>query len=424
MSGHGGEAEALYLKLAKGLRINELLRLLAYRLRATSDGRMDLWSQLNSVAFGLGVAILALTLAIRIDGNSVLRRLALRRAAARAAERLPFPVWIKTTTSVVEQAPAWANEAFHRLPPGDRSRLLREKGRLTLGTDGEGESLERQQIGDLGFALPCDDLVRAETNLRELLQTMTLTFAQLPIGVAVFDAERRLSSFNPVLVELTGLSPNFLSRRPNLTAMLDAMRDRSMVPEPANWKDWRASLANMERAAAQGTFEDIWALPGGQTYRVSGRQHRGGGLALMIEDISSEILRGRRYRASLDLCQNVIDRMDEAIVVFAASGQLVLSNTAYANLWGQDPGGGVQQLDLRQLTPQWRAASAPTALWAELEAYGELTEDRRAWQGEARLTDGRLILCRCEPMTEGAMLVGFRTVPAEGPQKTILTGSA
>ena len=385
---------------------------------------MDLLGEFNGVAFGLGVAILALTLAIRLDGNTVLRRLALRRAAARAAQRLPFPVWLRPQDGVVGRAPEWANDAFHRLSPEDRTRLLQENGRITIGAVGDGGRFERAEIGDLGFALPCDDLVRAEESLRDLLQTMTQTFAQLPMGIAVFDSKRRLSSFNPVLAELTGLSPAFLSRRPALTAMLDAMRDRSMVPEPPNWKDWRAGLANMERPAATGGFEDIWALPGGQTYRVTGQQHRGGGLALMIEDISSEILRGRRYRASLDLCQGVIDRMEEGIAVFAASGQLVLSNLAYASLWGHDPGGGVKKMDLRQLAGHWRAASAPTSLWAELETFGELTEDRRAWQGEARLTDGRLILCRCEPMTEGAMLVGFRTVPAEGPQKTIQAGSA
>ena len=385
---------------------------------------MNLWGEFNGVAFVLGVAILALTLAIRLDGNTLLRRLALRRAAARAAEGLPFPVWLRPKGGASGQAPEWANEAFHRLPPEDRLRLLHEKGGLTIGATGDGRRFERQEIGDLGFALPCDNLARAEESLRDLLQTMTRTFAQLPLGIAVFDSQRRLSSFNPAFADLTGLSPAFLSRRPSLTAMLDAMRDRSMVPEPANWKDWRAALANMERAAVKGAIEDVWALPGGQTYRVTRQPHRGGGLALMIEDISSEILRGRRYRASLDLCQGVIDRMEEGIAVFAASGQLVLTNLAYTALWGHDPGGGVKEVDLRQLAGRWRAASAPTGLWTELEAFGELTEDRRAWQGEARLTDGRLIRCRCEPMTEGAMLVGFRTVPAEGPQKTILTGSA
>lgn len=385
---------------------------------------MDLWTDLSGLAFGLGVAILALTLAIRFDGAGALRRRVSRRSAAKAAQGLPFPVWLTNRNSDKRSEPDWANDAYHRLPAEDRSAITSGTGRVAIGAGATRNVVERRLIGDIGFALPCDELVRAEGSLRDLMQTMTQTFAQLPLGLAVFDEAGRLSSFNPVLADLTGLSPSFLSRKPSLTAMLDAMRDRSMVPEPADWKAWRAGLANMERAAAKGTFEDTWALPGGQTYRVTGRQHRSGGLSLLIEDISPEISRGRRYRASLDLCQSVIDHVDEAIAVFAPSGKLVIFNLAYSALWQHDPRSGIAQLDLGQATGLWRAASAPTALWTELEMFNDHSDERQPWHAEVRLTDGRLIRCRCEPLAEGAMLVGFSVLPAEGPKKTIVADSA
>jgi PAS domain-containing protein len=206
--------------------------------------------------------------------------------------------------------------------------------------------------------------------------------------------------------------------------MLDAMRDRNMVPEPRDWKDWRARVANMEAVGGHGHFVDVWDLPGGQTYRVTGRHQMAGGLVLMFEDISTEVLRGRRYRASLALCQGVIDRMEEAIAVFAVSGQMVLSNSAYATLWGHDPGAGMAQVDLGQVLVHWQSRSAPSALWSELEDFVGLTEARLPWQGEARLHDGRLLRCRCEPLTEGATLVGFQVVPAEGPRRAISAESA
>lgn len=385
---------------------------------------MDVWTDLSRMALGLGVAILALSLAIRLDVSGTLRRRSLRRAAARAAEGLPFPVWLHLRTGSEKSEPEWANDAYHKLSFEERSRITSAVGRLAIGAGEARSTVDRRQIGDVGFALPCDDLVRSEASLRDLMQTMTQTFAQLPLGVAVFDERRRLTCFNPVLAELTGLSPSFLSRRPSLTAMLDAMRDRSMVPEPANWKAWRAGLANMDRPVTRRMFEDEWALPGGQTYRVTGQLHHGGGLALLIEDISTEILRGRRYRASLDLCQSVIDHVDEAIVVFAGTGKLVISNLAYSALWQHDIGDGKASLDLEQVAGHWRAASAPTSLWSEVEAFNDLSDDRRPWKGEVRLVDGRLIQCRCEPLAEGAMLVGFRILPAEGPEKAIFADSA
>lgn len=385
---------------------------------------MTLLTDLSGILFGLGVAVLALTLAIRFDAGGAFRRQAFRRAAAKAAEGLPFPVWMTRRGGHEDHEPIWANAAYHRLSVEDRSNVIRGVGRLAIRADEASTVLNRQRIGQVGFALPCDELVRTECTLHDLMQTMTQTFAQLPLGLAVFDEGGRLSSFNPVLSDLTGLSPSFLSRRPTLIAMLDAMRDRSMVPEPADWKTWRAGLANMGKTAANGAFSDLWALPGGQTYRVTGRRHRSGGLSLLIEDISTEIMRGRRYRASLDLCQSVINHVDEAIAVFAASGKLVISNLAYSAMWQHDPGAGIAPLDLRQVTSHWRTASAPTALWAELEAFSDLSDERHPWQGEVRLTDGRLIRCRCEPLAEGAMLVGFSTLPAEGPLKTIVADSA
>ena len=176
------------------------------------------------------------------------------------------------------------------------------------------------------FALPADAAVQAETALRDFMQTLTKTFAHLHVGLAIFDQQRQLQLFNPALLDLTGLPVDFLSMRPSLLSVLDAMRDRNMIPEPKDYRGWRRQLVELEKAAASGLYEETWSLPGGQTYRVIGRPHPNGAIALMFEDISGEMLRTRRYRADLELGQSVIDQMDEAIAVFSEGGQLVMSN--------------------------------------------------------------------------------------------------
>lgn len=385
---------------------------------------MDLGTGIEVLTLGLGAAIIGLVLLMRIDTRSGLRCLLRKRIAWQVMERLPFPIWVGRQAAGRSGSPLWANEAFLGLTEQDREILIQSHGRLALDCADGVKWFQRSHTGEIGYALPCDDLVRAEDGQRDMLQTMTQAFAQLPLGLALFDRTRHLSSFNPALSELTGLSPAFLSRKPSLGAMLDAMRDRNMVPEPRNWKDWRAGLFGIDRADSMNAFDEVWALPGGQTYRVTGRHHKGGGLTLMIEDISSEIIQGRRYRASLALCQGVIDHLDEGIAVFAASGQLVLSNLAYSILWGNDPVASLSRVDLSQVAQHWRAGSAPTGLWGEMEEFVGSTEDRSAWQGEARLNDGRLIRCRIEPLMEGATLITFRTISADGPPRAITAESA
>lgn len=286
--------------------------------------------------------------------------------------------------------------------------------------------LHSQADGDgrLSYALPADQAVGAETALRDFMQTLTKTFAQLPIGLAIFDRDRKLQLFNPALLDLTGLPADFLSLRPSLVSVLDALRDRNMLPEPKDYRGWRHQILSMEKAAASGVFEETWNLADGQTFRVVGRPHPNGALALMIEDISTEMLRTRRYRADLELGQSVIDELDEAIVVFSQSGQLVMSNAAYGQLWGEDPALNMDDCSVRRLSTKWRALSAPSSVWADADDYVATVGDRAVWRAEARLLDGRMLACRFAPLAAGATLVAFRAKALSDAEQPIIADAA
>ncbi|MFC3571355.1 PAS-domain containing protein [Paracoccus simplex] len=185
----------------------------------------------------------------------------------------------------------------------------------------------------VAIALPADAAVRAERSLREFVQTLTKTFADLPIGLAIFDRDRNLQLFNPALIDLTGLATGFLTARPTLHAFLDRLREARMVPEPKDYRSWRHQMNTLEAAAASGHHFETWSLPGGQTYRVTGRPHPDGAVAFLFEDITSEISLTRKFRADLSLGAEVLDSLEDAVAVFAANGELLISNRRYAELW-------------------------------------------------------------------------------------------
>lgn len=356
---------------------------------------------------------------------------ALRAMAARA----PILVWRQNAAGEV----IWANPAYlaaaqdsghggeltwplprlfdrvaaAKVEAGQRWKLTHEGGSAAwfdLTTFVEGD-------GALCFGVPVDATVQAETALRDFMQTLTKTFAQLHVGLAIFDQARKLQLFNPALLDLTGLPIDFLSARPGLVAVLDAMRDRQMIPEPKDYRGWRRQILDMEKAATSGLYEETWTLPGGQTYRVFGRPHPNGALALMIEDISSEMLRTRRYRADLELGQAVLDALDEGVAVFSAEGQMVMANSAYAAIWGHDPAAQLADAGVATISRHWRATTAPSQIWAEVETFLTNPGDRLAWAAQARLSDGRLLDCRFVPLAGGATMAGFRATPAAPPQE-------
>lgn len=289
---------------------------------------------------------------------------------------------------------------------GQRQKLRRPDGTTRWYDLSAAPDHEERRV----YAVPCDAAVVAETNLRDLMQTLTKTFAYLTVGLAIFDGQKQLQMFNPALLDLTGLPPDFLSGRPTVIAMLDAMRDRNMVPEPKDYRRWRQQLVDMDGSGSTGIYSEIWNLSGGQTYRVVGRPHTNGSLALMFEDISSEISRTRRYRADLELGQSVIDSMTECVAVFSETGQLVMSNRAYGALWGNDPSDRLADVGIRAATRFWSDRCAPSPIWTEVEDYVATVGDREGWTTEARLLDGRALRCRLHPLEGGATLIGFSPV--------------
>jgi PAS domain-containing protein len=281
--------------------------------------------------------------------------------------------------------------------------------KLSVRSGAEWFELSRVPVGKevLNYAIAANATVEAETALREFMQTLTKTFADLPIGLAIFDRSRVLQLFNPALAELTALQPEFLISRPTLSAVLDAMRAKAMIPEPKDYRTWRKQLMRVEEEASSGHFEETWSLPGGQTYRVVGRPHPNGALAFMFEDISTEMTRTRRYRADLELGQSVIDAVDDAVAVFSQAGQLVMSNRAYAQIWNHDPAVLLSDAGIARLSSWWRENSAPSLLWDDAISYVTAFGDRSPWEGEIRLLDGRMVTCRFRPLAGGATLITF-----------------
>lgn len=292
----------------------------------------------------------------------------------------------------------------------------RRSVKLQDGSEVWYELQTRPQGADrLVFALPADQLEMAERALRDVLITLTKTFAHLHVGLAIFDKQRQLQLFNPAMTDLTGLPVDFLARKPSLTAVLDAMRERNTIPEPKDYRNWRRQLIQMEKAAASGLYEDTWSLPSGQTYRVIGRPHPDGALALILEDISDEMTRSRRYRAEIELGLAVLDGLDEAVAVFSQGGQMVMSNAAYAALWGHDPAASLTDSNLATVVGHWKGAAAPTPIWAQFEDLVSAPVDRRTIRAEARLNDGRLLACRFAPLVGGATLAAFRVTAPSAP---------
>jgi len=395
-------------------------------------GRVDLVAPENP-NFRLGAewvgALARLTLSDRasegrgvvVDGLSLAAQDAEITALREVSDLLPVPVWRSAEDGTV----SWANKAYLALIgaadfgwpvpvlfdlPADLAHTGASR-RLRPGGDGPAHWFDCRSFasgqGTLNVALPADAIVRAEGTLREFVQTLSKTFADLSVGLAVFDRQRQLALFNPALIDLTSLGAEFLIGRPTLFAFLDRLREARIVPEPKDYTGWRQRMSALEKAAAAGHYEETWTLTTGQTYKVTGRPHPDGAVAFLFEDISAEISLTRRFRSEIEMGQAVVDALDDAVAVFSAQGDLVMSNTAYVGLWGVDPGASLGTMPAIEATRHWASASQPSPVWGDLRDFIGGGAERAEWDGEVTLLDGRALTCRVFPLAGGATLVRF-----------------
>ncbi|WP_179380882.1 PAS domain-containing protein [Jannaschia marina] len=371
---------------------------------------------------------------LRIDRVSLDAIKAEQAALTHATDTSPALSWAVDDLGRV----VWANAAYRALvarcrgedaaqgwpqpslfPDGEGARVgrHRRKCRDLAGTELWFDvTLAPRDDDGLGrrHALALDGVIEAEESLRSFIQTLTRSFAYVPVGLAVFDRDGQLVLFNPALMDMTGLDGAWLSRKPRLPDVLDALRDRQKIPEPRDYKTWRDSLSAGPDSTAVGPHVETWTLASGASYRMTARPQDNGATTLLLEDISAGILASRQQRQDRDLFLSLLDEAGEGVVAFDAAGTRVVDNLAGRQAWS-DAGAPVALPDtLDGCLAFWRTLCRPSPLWGEIRdlRHGPL-DGRTAWAEELRLLDGRRTHVRVLPQPDGRIALTFRVASGE-----------
>ena len=357
----------------------------------------------------------------------------LRRIVDQSAE----PIWIEDAGGRL----VWSNSAYLDLcdrvgeRTGDRAwptarvfenlrtpvgtAPLRDRRVLRLATDDAERwycvTSHRTEDGILRFAARIDALVHAEREKDEFRQTLGKTFAQLSTGLAIFDRQRRLAIFNPALTAVTGLTAEFLSVRPTLDTVLDHLREQRRLPEPRDYANWRKRFLDLEQSARSGNYCETWNLADGQTLRVTARQNPDGAIAVLLEDVTSDVTMTRHMRLEMETSQAVLDMLEDPIAVLSVGGTLIMSNAAFRRTWGLGDDTRPEATNLAGLIATLKSACQPTGFWDRLAGGGGAEADTIV------LRDGRMADCTAQRIHGGSLMLRMRMI--QGTAKPRLVGT-
>ncbi len=257
------------------------------------------------------------------------------------------------------------------------------------------------------FAVPATGEIRAEESRREFVQTLSKTFAQLSTGLAIFDRSRRLVLFNPALLDMTKTSFDVLSQRPSLASFLDTLRLNGVIPEPRNYAEWREKVSQLEAEAVAGSYSECWSLPSGETFKLTGRPHPDGAIALLIEDISSQVGASRDFHKQLLRYRDVVDAIETPFVVFSSQGKTVLDNQAYRQLWNLPTDQDSAEDSVHTTTRIWADVAQPSPIWGEIRDFVDQKDHRAIWDAKVPGPHGTDIHLRVVPLAQCRTMVEF-----------------
>lgn len=265
--------------------------------------------------------------------------------------------------------------------------------------------------GAAGIGLDATEAETVRAELARIVSAHRRTLDELPIAVAIFNAEQQLVFHNAAYRLLFRLDASFLDERPTDSAVLDRLRAERQLPEQADFRNWKAQLFEAYRAIE--SKEHWWHMPGGRMLRVVTNPNPEGGVTYLFDDVTERVQLESKYNALIHTQGETLDALAEAVAVFGSNGRLKLYNSAFLSLWKIPVKAAAEHPHIEKLAATCRPLlTGGDALKAwETMQLAVTGLDRNSFSGlRLECTDGRMLECAAVPLPDGGSLVTFRDV--------------
>lgn len=253
--------------------------------------------------------------------------------------------------------------------------------------------------GVAGYAVDIEEMEELGRSFRAFRDAQRQMLDQLSVGVAQFDAERKLISANQPFRRAFAMRPG-ASEGIEFERLLREAREAGRTPEVRDFPAWRTE--RVAWFASDEPAEEAWPLSDGTHLRIVAQPMPDGGIILIAEDRTESLALSATRDTLLRTRTATFDSLFEALAVFAPDGHMQLRNRRFAAAWGIEP----EALDGHPTADQLVEKIAPHLdKPKQAPAIGEIvrgaTLDRKQTGGRVALADGRTLEIAGVPLPDG-----------------------
>ena len=360
------------------------------------------------------------------------------RAAAKATlsrvlglfDALPHPVWLRNEAGELAWVNACyakavdapdANDAIRRRIELLDAQSLAEAHAASAGSGTWSATVVAVAAGDrktftivehtrdrgsAAVALDQSELLAQRAELARYIEANARLLDQLTTGVAIFDRGKRLVSHNAAYRRIWELDAAFLEQRPLDGEILDRLRARRLLPEQADFKNWKAqALAGYRELEPK---EQTWHLPDGRTLRVVASPNSQGGVTYLYDDATQSYALASQVNSLTNVQGETLEALKEGVAVFGADGRMKLVNRTFCDLWGFDGEAAAQKPHIDEIVGIGEPKELGSTIWSQMrDQIVGLPEARVPIATKIVRKDGVVIECAALPLPDGATLLTF-----------------
>jgi signal transduction histidine kinase len=294
-----------------------------------------------------------------------------------------------------------AQSESHHIVIGGRRRLL-EFVEIPLDAKAGGVAMA-------GYAMDFTDLEKVQTDLSREIAAHDNVLEQLSTAVALFGADRKLKYFNTAYRRLWRLDENWLLTGPDLTDILEALREVRRLPEVADFRAYKEERLRQFNSLIE-PHEELVHLPDGSTLRWHMTPHPFGGILFTYDDVTDKLALERSYNTLIAVQRETLDNLYEGVAVIGGDGRLKLSNPAFARIWKFAPAELSVEAhisDLIEATRGFYGIEDPQT-WAasKEEMIGQVIR-RMPRSGRLDRSDGSVLEYAAVPLPDGNLLLRY-----------------
>ena len=325
------------------------------------------------------------------------------RSYVEAAEIGPIDAVLKQNAALVKP------DAIDRAKADEKTGLV---GRARLVKAGRLRAFNLHQLpteaGQIGFALDVTPLEETEKEMDRHIKAHVSTLDKLSTAIAIFGPDQRLRFNNQAYAQLWQLDEKYLSSQPAEGEILDKLRAERLLPEQANYREWRAK--QLQSYTKIEPREDYWYLPDGRSLRVISEQHPFGGVTYLYENLTKEYQLESRYNELYEVQRETLDNLAEAVALTAPDGRLRLYNPAFMRFWSIDQSLLDKNPHVSELALLPGLSVDSRAAWQDIKfSVTGLEANRKEHDGRIQ-QDDRVLHYRAVPLPDGNALLTFTDV--------------